>query len=103
MADDRGVTEPETEGIDPGPVELQAGEEPGLQALDAARESRTSMRRRLARSTALFSLATSASRIAGLVREVFAASYFGVTPQMSVFTIAFYVPNLVRSLFADAA
>jgi putative peptidoglycan lipid II flippase len=101
MADDTEVTEPS--GIDPGPVEFQAGEEPGLEALDAARESTTAMRGRLARSTALFSLATSASRIAGLVREVFAASYFGVTPQMSAFTIAFYVPNLVRSLFADAA
>jgi putative peptidoglycan lipid II flippase len=58
---------------------------------------------RLARSTAFFSVATAFSRIAGLVREIFAASYFGVTPAMSAFTIAFQVPNLVRSLFADAA
>jgi putative peptidoglycan lipid II flippase len=58
---------------------------------------------RLARSTAFFSLATSASRVAGLVREIVAASYFGVTGPMSAFTIAFQVPNLVRSLFADAA
>ena len=58
---------------------------------------------RLARSTALFSLATAASRVAGLVREMVAASYFGVTGAMSAFTIAFQVPNLVRSLFADAA
>lgn len=58
---------------------------------------------RLARSTAFFSLATSLSRIAGLVREIVAAAYFGVTGPMSAFTIAFQVPNLVRSLFADAA
>src|SRR4051795_11579964 len=58
---------------------------------------------RLGRSTAFFSIATTASRIAGLVREVFAASYFGVSGAMSAFTIAFQVPNLVRSLFADAA
>jgi putative peptidoglycan lipid II flippase len=58
---------------------------------------------RIARSTAFFSLATSASRVAGLVREVVAASYFGVTGAMSAFTIAFAAPNLVRSLFADAA
>jgi hypothetical protein len=58
---------------------------------------------RLARSTAFFSLATSFSRVAGLVREVVAASYFGVSGPMSAFTIAFQVPNLVRSLFADAA
>jgi putative peptidoglycan lipid II flippase len=58
---------------------------------------------RLARSTAFFSFATGLSRVAGLVREIVAASYFGVSAAMSAFTIAFQVPNLVRSLFADAA
>ena len=58
---------------------------------------------RLAVSTAFFSIATAASRVAGLVREIFAASYFGISGAMSAFTIAFQVPNLVRSLFADAA
>src|SRR5918994_5395203 len=58
---------------------------------------------RLARSTAFFSLATGLSRIAGLVREIVAAGFFGVKGPMSAFTIAFQVPNLVRSLFADAA
>jgi putative peptidoglycan lipid II flippase len=58
---------------------------------------------RLGRSTAFFSLATAMSRIAGLVREIVAAGYFGVKGPMSAFTIAFQVPNLVRSLFADAA
>jgi putative peptidoglycan lipid II flippase len=58
---------------------------------------------RIARSTAFFSIATAASRVAGLVREIFAASYYGVSGPMSAFTIAFQVPNLVRSLFADAA
>ncbi len=58
---------------------------------------------RIARSTALFSIATAASRVAGLVREVVAASYYGINGPMSAFTVAFQVPNLVRSLFADAA
>jgi len=58
---------------------------------------------RIGRSTAFFSIATSLSRVAGLVREIVAASYFGVTGPMSAFTIAFQVPNLIRSLFADAA
>ena len=58
---------------------------------------------RLARSTAFFSVATAFSRVAGLVREIVAASYFGVKGPMSAFTIAFAVPNLIRSLFADAA
>jgi putative peptidoglycan lipid II flippase len=59
--------------------------------------------RRLARNTAFFSFATGLSRVLGLVREVVAASYFGVTGAMSAFTIAFQVPNLVRALFADSA
>ena len=41
--------------------------------------------------------------MAGLVREIVAASYFGVSGAMSAFTIAFQFPNLIRSLFADAA
>jgi putative peptidoglycan lipid II flippase len=74
--------EPGEEGGDPSP-----GQQPG----------------RIARSTAFFSVATAASRIAGLVREMVAASYYGVYGPMSAFTIAFQVPNLVRALFADAA
>jgi putative peptidoglycan lipid II flippase len=58
---------------------------------------------RLALSTAFFALATGLSRVAGLIREIVAASYFGIKGPMSAFTIAFQVPNLVRSLFADAA
>src|SRR3954470_12511855 len=58
---------------------------------------------RLARSTAIFSAATGLSRIAGLVREIVASSYFATSGAFSAFTIAFQVPNLVRSLFADAA
>jgi putative peptidoglycan lipid II flippase len=58
---------------------------------------------RIARSTAFFSIATAASRVVGLLREVIAASYFGVQGAMSAFTVAFLVPNLIRALFADAA
>lgn len=56
-----------------------------------------------ARNTVVFSAATGLSRVAGLVREVVAARYFGTSGAMSAFTLAFQVPNLVRSLFADAA
>jgi len=89
--------------LDPAPIDVVAEEEPGLEAFEAARESAHARAGRLARSTAFFSVATSLSRVAGLVREIFAASYFGVSGAMSAFTIAFQVPNLVRSLFADAA
>src|ERR671919_1634848 len=59
--------------------------------------------RRLARSTAIFSLATGLSRILGLVREMVAAYYFGAAGKINAFTVAFQVPNLVRALVADAA
>jgi len=59
--------------------------------------------RRLAWSTAIFSLATGISRILGLVREVVAAYYFGAQGKINAFTVAFQVPNLFRSLVADQA
>jgi putative peptidoglycan lipid II flippase len=59
--------------------------------------------RRLAWSTAIFSLATGLSRILGLVREIVAAYYFGAAGKINAFTVAFQVPNLVRALVADAA
>src|SRR5262249_25658610 len=59
--------------------------------------------RRLARSTAIFSLATALSRILGLVREVVAAYYFGAAGKINAFTVAFQVPNLFRALVADFA
>lgn len=58
---------------------------------------------RIARNTAIFSLATGVSRIAGLAREIIAASYFGTSGPASAFTIAFQIPNLVSNLFANAA
>jgi len=68
-----------------------------------ASETRPAGGGRIARNTAIFSVATGLSRIAGLVREIVASSYFGTSGPFSAFTIAFQVPNLVRSLFADAA
>jgi putative peptidoglycan lipid II flippase len=59
--------------------------------------------RRLARSTAIFSLATGLSRVLGLFREVVAKNYFGVRGEINAFQIAFLVPNTVRALVADAA
>ncbi len=58
---------------------------------------------RIARNTFIFSVATGLSRIAGLAREIVASSYFATSGAFSAFTIAFQVPNLIRSLFADAA
>ena len=60
-------------------------------------------RRRLARSTAIFSLATGASRVLGLVREIVARYYFGTVGAINAFEVAFLIPNTVRALVADAA
>jgi len=60
-------------------------------------------RRRLGVSTAIFALATALSRVAGLAREIVAASLFGDSPQASAFTIASQIPNLMSNLFAQAA
>jgi putative peptidoglycan lipid II flippase len=73
------------------------GEEPSPEAAPRPQAGR------IARSTAFFSVATAASRVAGLGREIVAAGFYGISGPMSAFTIAFQVPNLVRALFADAA
>ncbi len=56
-----------------------------------------------ARNTVIFSVLTGLSRVAGLAREIVASSYFATSGAFSAFTIAFQIPNVVRSLFADAA
>src|SRR3954447_8398656 len=58
---------------------------------------------RILRNTAIFSVATGLSRVAGLFREIVAAKFFGTSVAASAFTIAFQVPNLLRALVADAA
>lgn len=48
-------------------------------------------------------MATAASRVAGLGREILAYGFFGTTKAMSAFTLAAQVPNLVSNLFSQAA
>lgn len=79
-----------------------AGEQPAPVSEDPI-ESRLTKRRGVAANTAIFSLATGASRVIGLGREVLAGSYFGTSGAFSAFTIAFQVPNLLRQLVADQA
>jgi putative peptidoglycan lipid II flippase len=87
----------------PGVGPDSVGPEPtaGLPPTEAA-PSRA-RRGRIARNTVIFSVATGLSRIAGLVREIVASSYFATSGAFSAFTIAFQVPNLLRSLVADTA
>ena len=58
---------------------------------------------KVARNTAIFSIATGISRVVGLVREIVFASYFGTSGSASAYTIASLVPNLVAQLFAQSA
>ena len=51
--------------------------------------ARGGQHRRLARSTLIFSVATGLSRVAGLIREVVAAAYFGTAGPAGAFTLAF--------------
>jgi putative peptidoglycan lipid II flippase len=61
------------------------------------------VQRRLGVSTAIFTVATALSRVAGLIREAVAAYYFGTSKYASAFTIASQIPNLMSNLFAQAA
>lgn len=60
-------------------------------------------RRGVAVNTAIFSLLTGLSRVAGLGREILASSYFATSGAFSAFTLAFQLPNLLRMLVADQA
>jgi putative peptidoglycan lipid II flippase len=52
----------------------------------------------MAVNTVIFSVATGLSRIAGLAREIVAASLYGGGGAASAFTLAFQIPNLIRAL-----
>jgi putative peptidoglycan lipid II flippase len=60
---------------------------------------------KLARSAGLISLATMASRVLGVVREMVLAALFGAGSgyEMDAYNVAFRVPNLLRDLFAEGA
>src|ERR1700709_97950 len=58
----------------------------------------------MAVSTALFAAPTGASRLVGMLREAAAAWIFTVQGEaINAFTVAYQIPNLIRSLVADAA
>src|SRR3954468_448618 len=60
---------------------------------------------KLARSAGLISVATMASRVLGVAREMVLAAFFGASSsvEMDAFNVAFRVPNLLRDLFAEGA
>src|SRR4051812_43512475 len=60
---------------------------------------------KLARSAGLISVATMASRVLGVAREMVLAALFGASGgiEMDAFNVAFRIPNLLRDLFAEGA
>lgn len=60
---------------------------------------------KLARSAGLISVATMASRVLGVAREMVLSAFFGASGgvEMDAFNVAFRVPNLLRDLFAEGA
>ncbi|HEX7236097.1 MAG TPA: murein biosynthesis integral membrane protein MurJ [Gammaproteobacteria bacterium] len=58
---------------------------------------------RLLTSTTVVSFMTVLSRITGLARDVAFSAWFGSSPVMEAFIVAFRVPNLMRRFFAEGA
>lgn len=88
---------------EPRPVVDLADDLDAIAESAPAQEARPSTSAGRARNTAIFSVLTAFSRVAGLIREMLASGFYGTTGPASAFTLAFQIPNLLRSLFADAA
>src|SRR5688500_13430758 len=58
---------------------------------------------RLLTATTVVGFMTVMSRISGLARDVAFSAWFGSTPIMEAFIVAFRVPNLMRRFFAEGA
>ena len=58
---------------------------------------------KILRNATIVSFMTGISRIAGLVRELIMAYYFGTSAVQSAFVVAFRLPNLFRRLFGEGA
>lgn len=57
----------------------------------------------LLRSTAVFSVMTLFSRVAGLARDLLQAALFGAGPAVSAFVVAYRIPNYLRRVFAEGS
>lgn len=79
------------------------GEPTASPPLDPPDTETTAVKAGRIRNTIIFGIATGLSRVAGLVREMVSASLYGGGAIASAFTLAFTIPNLLRSLFADMA
>ena len=63
----------------------------------------TSSKKNIVVSSLKMSMTTMVSRLFGLVRDEFQANFLGTTWASDAFTVAFWIPNLLRRLFAEGA
>ena len=59
------------------------------------------MAQSLIKSGTKLSLLTLGSRVLGLLREMTKAAFLGTSQLSDAFTVAFFIPNLLRRLFAE--
>ena len=57
----------------------------------------------LLRSTSVVGAMTGLSRVSGLARDIGFSRWFGASPLMDAFFVAFKIPNLLRRFFAEGA
>jgi len=62
-----------------------------------------SEKKKITRATGVLGIATTLSRIAGLVRDIVVASLFGAGFGTDAFFMAFTIPNLLRRFFAEGS
>ncbi len=60
-------------------------------------------KKQISRATGVLTMATLASRVAGLVRDMVVASVFGAGLITDAFFVAFTIPNLLRRFFAEGS
>ncbi len=65
--------------------------------------SETDSHRSIARSASHFFTGTFISRLTGMVRDIFMAFYFGATPAVAAFLVAFRLSNILRRLLGEGA
>jgi len=61
------------------------------------------LEKKITAATLIMSLATTLSRIAGLIRDVVIARFFGAGMVTDAFFMAFTIPNLLRRFFAEGS
>ena len=80
-----------------------AGHGPATTKLKSRGTKKITLKKRLVKSAGVIGLATFASRIFGLFRDIFSASVFGTGPVWDAFIIAFMIPNFLRGLLGEGA